>query len=68
MDREDTGGPSEGVTFAWMAADEAVGSTRAFLTIYRTSRRLICQGRPESGLRVNDISRTPWTTQLPSCR
>ncbi|GFU46546.1 uncharacterized protein TNCV_3010551 [Trichonephila clavipes] len=31
MVREDTGTPSEGATCAWMAEDEAVGCTRAFL-------------------------------------
>ncbi|GFV50108.1 uncharacterized protein TNCV_3646101 [Trichonephila clavipes] len=33
MVREDTGAPSEGATCAWMAADEATGSTLAFLTM-----------------------------------
>ncbi|GFX18368.1 uncharacterized protein TNCV_4306691 [Trichonephila clavipes] len=37
MDREDTGAPNEGATCAWMAADEAVGSTRAFLTMWWSS-------------------------------
>ncbi|GFV63608.1 uncharacterized protein TNCV_626031 [Trichonephila clavipes] len=41
MVREDTGTPNEGATCAWMAADEAVGCTRAFLTIWRSSQRLI---------------------------
>ncbi|GFV31406.1 uncharacterized protein TNCV_3932301 [Trichonephila clavipes] len=36
MIRENTG--SEGSTCAWMAADEAVGWTRAFLTMWRSSR------------------------------
>ncbi|GFY33784.1 uncharacterized protein TNCV_4594961 [Trichonephila clavipes] len=57
MVREDTGAPKEGVTYAWMAAKEAVGCMRAFLTMWRSSRRLVCQRHPESGLRVNDISR-----------
>ncbi|GFU57387.1 uncharacterized protein TNCV_3635661 [Trichonephila clavipes] len=35
---EDTGTPNEGATCAWMAADEAVGCTRAFLTMWRSSR------------------------------
>ncbi|GFV79574.1 uncharacterized protein TNCV_2929581 [Trichonephila clavipes] len=48
--------PSEGVTFAWMAADEAVGSTRAFVTMWLSPRRLVCQERSEPGLRVNDLS------------
>ncbi|GFW98100.1 uncharacterized protein TNCV_2491561 [Trichonephila clavipes] len=33
MVREDTGPPSESATYAWMAADEAVGCMRAFLTM-----------------------------------
>ncbi|GFW60905.1 uncharacterized protein TNCV_4871161 [Trichonephila clavipes] len=40
MVREDTGVSHEGATSAWMAADEAVGCTRAFLTMWRSSRRL----------------------------
>ncbi|GFW06016.1 uncharacterized protein TNCV_4478101 [Trichonephila clavipes] len=60
MVREDTGAPSQGATCAWMAAVEAVGCTRAFLTLWRFSRRLVCRGRPEPGLRVNDISRIHW--------
>ncbi|GFW06616.1 uncharacterized protein TNCV_2189491 [Trichonephila clavipes] len=32
---QDTGAPNEGVTCAWMAADEAVGCTRVFLTKWR---------------------------------
>ncbi|PRD34560.1 UNVERIFIED_CONTAM: hypothetical protein NCL1_14237 [Trichonephila clavipes] len=48
---------SEGATCAWMAADEAVGCTRAFLTMRWSSRRLVFRGCPEPGLRVNDISR-----------
>ncbi|GFW51175.1 uncharacterized protein TNCV_3594571 [Trichonephila clavipes] len=51
--REDTGAPSEGATCAWIAADEAVGCTRAFLMMWWSSRRLVCRGRPEPGLRVN---------------
>ncbi|GFW19490.1 uncharacterized protein TNCV_1603841 [Trichonephila clavipes] len=38
MVREDTGAPNKGATCAWMAADEAVGCTRAFLTMWRSSR------------------------------
>ncbi|GFV57657.1 uncharacterized protein TNCV_3132451 [Trichonephila clavipes] len=38
MVREDTGVPNEGATCAWIAADEAVGCTRAFLTMWRSSR------------------------------
>ncbi|GFY35601.1 uncharacterized protein TNCV_2618921 [Trichonephila clavipes] len=37
MVRENTGAPNEGATYAWMAADEAVGCTRAFLTMWRSS-------------------------------
>ncbi|GFS76089.1 uncharacterized protein TNCV_4666851 [Trichonephila clavipes] len=61
MVQEDTGTPREGATCAWMAADEAVGCTRAFLSMWRSSRRLVCQGHPELGLRVNDISRIHWS-------
>ncbi|GFT25233.1 uncharacterized protein TNCV_181061 [Trichonephila clavipes] len=56
MVREDTGASNEVTTCAWMAADEAAGCTRAFHTMWRSSRRLVCRGRPEPGLRVNDIS------------
>ncbi|GFV31695.1 uncharacterized protein TNCV_4742441 [Trichonephila clavipes] len=58
-----TGAPSEGATCAWMAADQAVGCTRAFLTMWWSSRRLVCRGRPEPG-RVNDISRIHWSQHL----
>ncbi|GFU26022.1 uncharacterized protein TNCV_5105071 [Trichonephila clavipes] len=61
MVREDTGAPNEGATCAWIAADEAVGCTRAFFTMWRSSRRLVCRGLPEPGLRVNDISRIHWS-------
>ncbi|GFW74583.1 uncharacterized protein TNCV_114341 [Trichonephila clavipes] len=47
MVREDIGTPSEGSTCAWMEADEAVGCTRAFLTMWWSSRQLICRGHPE---------------------
>ncbi|GFX13482.1 uncharacterized protein TNCV_2192361 [Trichonephila clavipes] len=57
MVREDTDAPSEGATCAWMAADEAVGCTLAFLKMWWPSRRLVCRRRPKAGLRVNDISR-----------
>ncbi|GFT98135.1 uncharacterized protein TNCV_789521 [Trichonephila clavipes] len=60
MVREDTENSSE----LWMAADKAVGCTRAFLAMWRSSRRLICQGRPEHGLRLNDISRIHWSQHL----
>ncbi|GFY30871.1 hypothetical protein TNCV_3120311 [Trichonephila clavipes] len=52
--------PSEGSTYACMVTDEEVGCTRAFLTIWWSSRRLVCRGRLESCLRVNDISRIHW--------
>ncbi|GFV70540.1 uncharacterized protein TNCV_4957891 [Trichonephila clavipes] len=42
MARKDTGAPSESTTYAWMVADEAVGCTRAFLTLWWSSRRLVC--------------------------
>ncbi|GFU51012.1 uncharacterized protein TNCV_4462041 [Trichonephila clavipes] len=62
--QEDTGAPSEGATCAWMAADEAVGCTRAFLTMWWSSRRFYCRGRPEPSLRVNDISQIHWSQHL----
>ncbi|GFV36073.1 uncharacterized protein TNCV_345891 [Trichonephila clavipes] len=34
MFRKDTGVPNEGATCAWMAADDAVGYTRVFLTMW----------------------------------
>ncbi|GFU65578.1 uncharacterized protein TNCV_635011 [Trichonephila clavipes] len=61
MVREDTGVPGEGATCAWMAADEAVDCTRAFLTMWRSSRRLVCRGCPEPGLGVNYMYRIPWS-------
>ncbi|GFW75294.1 uncharacterized protein TNCV_4189491 [Trichonephila clavipes] len=61
MVREDTRASSEGVTCAWMAADEAVGCTRSFRW---SSQRLVCRGFPEPGLRVNDISRIHWSQHL----
>ncbi|GFS73320.1 uncharacterized protein TNCV_4712001 [Trichonephila clavipes] len=64
MVREDTGAPNEGATRAWMAADEAVGCTRAFLTMWQSSRRLVCRGRSEPTLRVNDISRIYWSQHI----
>ncbi|GFV34969.1 uncharacterized protein TNCV_2097971 [Trichonephila clavipes] len=57
MVQEDTGAPSEGATCAWIVANEAVGCTYAFFTMWRSSRGLVCRGRPEPGLCVNDISR-----------
>ncbi|GFY28741.1 uncharacterized protein TNCV_3441081 [Trichonephila clavipes] len=64
MVRKDTEAPSEGATCAWMAADETVGSTLAFLTMWWSSRLLVCRGRPEPGFRVNDISRIHWSKHL----
>ncbi|GFU60676.1 uncharacterized protein TNCV_2754361 [Trichonephila clavipes] len=61
MVREDTWAPSEGSTCAWMTANGAVGSTRAFLTMWLSSRRLVWRGRPEPSLRVNDIYRIHWS-------
>ncbi|GFX70061.1 uncharacterized protein TNCV_4614991 [Trichonephila clavipes] len=49
MIREETGTFSEGVTCTWMAADEVVGCTRAFLTMWRSSGRLVCRRRPCEG-------------------
>ncbi|GFX12006.1 uncharacterized protein TNCV_2997901 [Trichonephila clavipes] len=54
MVRKDTGNPSDDATCAWMAADEAVGCTRVFLTMWWSSRRLVCRGRPEPGLHEID--------------
>ncbi|GFX62703.1 uncharacterized protein TNCV_4868631 [Trichonephila clavipes] len=56
MVREDTVTPNEGARCSWMVADEAVGSTRTFLMMWRSSRRLVCRGHHEPGLHVNDIS------------
>ncbi|GFX43817.1 uncharacterized protein TNCV_4110961 [Trichonephila clavipes] len=42
--REDTGPSNEGTTFAYMTADEAVGCTHAFLTMWRSYRRLVSRG------------------------
>ncbi|GFS69823.1 uncharacterized protein TNCV_3101411 [Trichonephila clavipes] len=64
MDREDSGVLSEGAASVWVVADEAVGCTRAFLTMWRFSRRLVCRGHPEPGLHVNDISRIHWSQHL----
>ncbi|GFS68647.1 uncharacterized protein TNCV_1958781 [Trichonephila clavipes] len=61
MIREDTGVPNEGATCAWTAADESVGCTRAFLTMWRSCRGLVYRGWPEPGLRVNDIFWIHWS-------
>ncbi|GFW87399.1 uncharacterized protein TNCV_1267721 [Trichonephila clavipes] len=37
MIREDTGAPSEGAIYAWMAANEAVGCTRALFAMWWSS-------------------------------
>ncbi|GFX61395.1 uncharacterized protein TNCV_4894391 [Trichonephila clavipes] len=62
--RENTGTPIEGATFAWMAADEAVGCMRAFFSMWWSSRRLVCRGRLEPDLRVNEVSRIHWSYDL----
>ncbi|GFY08424.1 uncharacterized protein TNCV_1358291 [Trichonephila clavipes] len=64
MVREDTRAPSEDATCAWMVADEAVICTRAFLTMWRSSRLLVCLGRLEPGFHVNDISWIHWSQHL----
>ncbi|GFX42077.1 uncharacterized protein TNCV_2134921 [Trichonephila clavipes] len=64
MVREDTGAPNEGVTCAWMGADEAVECARAFLTMWWSYRRLVCRGRPEPDLHVNDTCRIHWSLHL----
>ncbi|GFS95876.1 uncharacterized protein TNCV_2259431 [Trichonephila clavipes] len=61
---EDTGAPNDCLTRSWLAADEAVGFTCKFLAKWRSSQRLICRRHPESGLRVNDISRFYWSHHL----
>ncbi|GFX81364.1 hypothetical protein TNCV_142141 [Trichonephila clavipes] len=53
MVREHTGTRRGGPTCAWMAADEAVGCVRAFLTMWWSSLRLVCHGCPEPGLRLS---------------
>ncbi|GFV36702.1 uncharacterized protein TNCV_1033781 [Trichonephila clavipes] len=63
MVREYTGAPSEGATCAWMAADEAVGCTRAFPAMWRSSRRLVCRGRPEPRLHPS-VTKWQWTHSL----
>ncbi|GFV92619.1 uncharacterized protein TNCV_1374701 [Trichonephila clavipes] len=55
---------SEGATCSWMAADEAVGCKRALHTMWQSFRRLVCRGRPEPGLRVNDISWMHWSQHI----
>ncbi|GFX96591.1 uncharacterized protein TNCV_1442651 [Trichonephila clavipes] len=64
MVRVDTGAPNEGATCDWMEADEIVGWTRAFLTMWWSSRQLVCRGHPEPGFRVNDISGFHWSQHL----
>ncbi|GFT76827.1 uncharacterized protein TNCV_1419541 [Trichonephila clavipes] len=65
MIQENTGTPNEGATCSWMVADVAVGCTRAFLTMWWSSRRLICRGRPEPGLRVNNMVSDPLVSSPP---
>ncbi|GFU47732.1 uncharacterized protein TNCV_4464831 [Trichonephila clavipes] len=62
MVREDKGTPSEEATSAWMATDEAVGCTHAFLTMWGSSRRLVCRGRSEPDLHANDLGSTGTNT------
>ncbi|GFS65677.1 uncharacterized protein TNCV_3853331 [Trichonephila clavipes] len=64
MVREETGVPKEDSACLWMVADKEVGCRCAFLTIWWSSRRLVCRGRPEPGLRVNHISRIHWSQHL----
>ncbi|GFV78342.1 uncharacterized protein TNCV_95021 [Trichonephila clavipes] len=56
MVRKDTGARIEVSDCLWIVANEAVDSTRACHTMRRSSRRLVCRGRPERGHRVNDVS------------
>ncbi|GFS67798.1 uncharacterized protein TNCV_4364501 [Trichonephila clavipes] len=64
MVREDTWAPSKGAIYAWMVADEEVGFTREFLAMWWSSGRVVCRGRSEPGLCVNDISRIHWPQHL----
>ncbi|GFV20212.1 uncharacterized protein TNCV_4195101 [Trichonephila clavipes] len=64
MVREDTGAHSEDATVAWTAVDEAVIYTSAILTMWQSSRRLVCRGRRELGRRVNEISQIHWSQDL----
>ncbi|GFV82039.1 uncharacterized protein TNCV_3152371 [Trichonephila clavipes] len=64
MVREDTGAPSEGSTFTWIATDDAVSCTRAFRTMWRCFQRLVNRGCPEPDLRVNDIYLIHWSQYL----
>ncbi|GFS93894.1 uncharacterized protein TNCV_5053481 [Trichonephila clavipes] len=61
MVREDTWALSEGATCACMVADELASCTCAFLMMWWSSRRLVCRGGPELGLRVNDIFGIHWS-------
>ncbi|GFW86356.1 hypothetical protein TNCV_4331401 [Trichonephila clavipes] len=60
MVRKDARAPSEGATYASMTSDEAICCTRALLTRWRFSRRLVCRQRHEPGIRVKDITRIHW--------
>ncbi|GFW32069.1 uncharacterized protein TNCV_2600951 [Trichonephila clavipes] len=67
MAREDTGVPNGMLSLpGWRPgpADEAVGCTRAFLTMWWSSQRLVFLGHPEPGLHVNDIYRIHWSRHL----
>ncbi|GFX27013.1 uncharacterized protein TNCV_803131 [Trichonephila clavipes] len=64
MVQEDTGATNEGSICASITANEAVCRTRAFLTMWWSSRRLVCRGLPESDLHVNDMSRIHWSQNL----
>ncbi|GFX84737.1 uncharacterized protein TNCV_725441 [Trichonephila clavipes] len=64
MVREYTGTPSEGAPCTWMVVNEAVGFTRAFPTMWRSSRQLVGRWHPEPDFRVNDFSRIPWSQHL----
>ncbi|GFT51720.1 uncharacterized protein TNCV_4870411 [Trichonephila clavipes] len=64
MVQDETVAPNEGAVCAWMVADGVLGCTRAFLMMWWSSPRLVCPGRPEPGLRVNDISHINWSQHL----
>ncbi|GFV01642.1 uncharacterized protein TNCV_2962351 [Trichonephila clavipes] len=64
MVREDTGAPSKSSICVWMVADKAFGYTRAFLTMWRSSRRIVSRVRPEPSIHVNDIYWIRWSQHL----
>ncbi|GFW14370.1 hypothetical protein TNCV_3327831 [Trichonephila clavipes] len=45
----------------WWPMKQLASCTYEFLAMWRYFRRLVCRGRPGSGLRVNDISRIHWS-------